>query len=42
MTRKPYRQYSRDYKVEATAPMGSFFHTLKTELITHCDYQTRD
>lgn len=24
------------------APMESFFHTLKTELVHHCDYQTRD
>lgn len=24
------------------APMESFFHTLKTELVVHCDYQTRD
>lgn len=24
------------------APMESFFHTLKTELIMHCDYGTRD
>ncbi len=24
------------------APMESFFHTLKTELIMHCDYKTRD
>ena len=24
------------------APMESFFHTLKTELVTHCDYQTQD
>jgi transposase InsO family protein len=24
------------------APMESFFHTLKTELVMHCDYQTRD
>jgi putative transposase len=23
------------------APMESFFHTLKTELVMHCDYQTR-
>jgi putative transposase len=22
--------------------MESFFHTLKTELATHCDYKTRD
>jgi len=22
--------------------MESFFHTLKTELVMHCDYQTRD
>ena len=24
------------------APMESFFHTLKTELVMHCNYQTRD
>ena len=24
------------------APMESFFHTLKTELVVHCDYKTRD
>ncbi len=24
------------------APMESFFHTLKTELVMHCDYKTRD
>ncbi len=24
------------------APMESFFHTLKTELVHHCDYPTRD
>ena len=24
------------------APMESFFHTLKTELVHHCDYQTRE
>lgn len=24
------------------APMESFFHTLKTELVMHCSYQTRD
>jgi transposase InsO family protein len=24
------------------APMESFFHSLKTELVMHCDYQTRD
>jgi transposase InsO family protein len=24
------------------APMESFFHTLKTELVMHCDYQTRE
>ena len=24
------------------APMESFFHTLKTELVMHCDYRTRD
>jgi putative transposase len=22
--------------------MESFFHTLKTELVMHCDYRTRD
>ena len=24
------------------APMESFFHTLKTDLVMHCDYKTRD
>jgi putative transposase len=24
------------------APMESFFHTLKTELVMHCDYRTRE
>jgi len=24
------------------APMESFFHTLKTELVMYCDYKTRD
>ncbi len=24
------------------APMESFFHTLKSELVSHCDYQTRE
>jgi transposase InsO family protein len=24
------------------APMESFFHTLKTELVHHCDYPTRE
>src|SRR4051794_38603949 len=24
------------------APMERFFHTLKTELVMHCDYKTRD
>ena len=24
------------------APMESFFHTLKTELVMHCDYITRE
>ena len=24
------------------APMASFFHSLKTELVMHCDYKTRD
>lgn len=24
------------------APMESFFHTLKTKLVMHCDYQTRE
>lgn len=24
------------------APMESFFHSLKTELVTHCNYRTRD
>jgi transposase InsO family protein len=23
-------------------PMGSFSHSLKTELVMHCDYKTRD
>jgi transposase InsO family protein len=24
------------------APMESFFHTLRTDLVMHCDYKTRD
>ena len=24
------------------APMESFFHSLKTELVMHCDYKTRE
>ena len=24
------------------APMESFFHSLKTELVLHCDYKSRD
>jgi transposase InsO family protein len=27
---------------DVNAPMESFFHTLKTELVMHCDYRTRD
>ena len=29
-------------RIEVNAPMDSFFHTLKTELVMHCDYKTRD
>ena len=47
-----YRQLMRQYGIQQSmsrkgdcwdnAPMESFFHTLKTELVMHCDYKTRD
>jgi hypothetical protein len=41
--RYPIRQsMSRKGDCWDNAPMESFFHTLKTELVMHCDYQTRD
>jgi putative transposase len=46
-----YRDLLRSYAIRQSmsrkgncwdnAPMESFFHTLKTELVMHCDYQTR-
>ena len=41
--RYPIRQsMSRKGDCWDNAPMESFFHTLKTELVMHCDYKTRD
>jgi len=41
--RYPIRQsMSRKADCWDNAPMESFFHTLKTELVMHCDYKTRD
>jgi len=47
-----YRQMLSEYGIRQSmsrkgdcwdnAPMESFFHTLKTELVMHCDYRTRD
>jgi transposase InsO family protein len=31
-----------NFRDSINAPMESFFHTLKTELVHHRDYQTRD
>ena len=33
---------SRKGNCRNNAPMESFFHTLKTDLVMHCDYKTRD
>ena len=33
---------SRKGDCRDNAPMESFFHSLKTDLVMHCDYQTRD
>jgi putative transposase len=33
---------SRKEDCRNNARMESFFHTLKTELVMHCDYQTQD
>jgi putative transposase len=43
LTRHGIRQ-SMSHKGDCwdNAPMESFFHTLKTELVMHCDYKTRD
>jgi transposase InsO family protein len=43
VSRYPIRQsMSRKGDCWDNAPMESFFHTLKTELVMHCDYKTRD
>jgi len=44
LARYPMIQQSMSRKGDCwdNAPMESFFHTLKTELIMHCDYKTRD
>lgn len=43
LTRHAIRQsMSRKGDCWDNAPMESFFHTLKTELVMHCDYKTRD
>jgi len=43
LTRHGIRQsMSRKADCWDNAPMESFFHTLKTELVTHCDYSTRE
>jgi transposase InsO family protein len=43
LTRYGIRQsMSRKADCWDNAPMESFFHTLKTELVVHCDYPTRD
>src|SRR4051812_38785596 len=42
-TRHGIRQsMSRKGNCWDNAPMESFFHTLKSELVMHCDYKTRD
>jgi putative transposase len=42
LNRRTIRQsMSRKGNCWDNAPMESFFHTLKTELVMHCDYQTR-
>jgi len=43
LTRYGIRQsMSRKADCWDNAPMESFFHTLKTELVVHCDYPTRE
>jgi len=43
LTRHGIRQsMSRKADCWDNAPMESFFHTLKTELVVHCDYPTRE
>jgi len=43
VSRYPIQQsMSRKGDCWDNAPMESFFHTLKTELVMHCDYKTRD
>ena len=43
LTKQAIRQsMSRKGDCWDNAPMESFFHTLKTELVMHCDYKTRD
>jgi len=43
LTRHAIRQsMSRKGNCWDNAPMESFFHTLKTELVMNCDYKTRD
>lgn len=37
-----FQSMSRKGNCWDNAPMESFFHTLKTELVMHCDYKTRD
>ena len=37
----PRRSVCRKGDCWDNAPMESFFHTLKTELVMHCDYKTR-
>jgi transposase InsO family protein len=41
--RSPARSRGVDAGIESCQRAdGSFFHTLKTELVMHCDYKTRD
>lgn len=44
LIRKPLIRQSMSRKANCwdNAPMESFFHSLKTDLVMHCDYQTRD
>ena len=37
-----HQSMSRKGNCWDNAPMESFFHTLKSELVMHCDYKTRD
>jgi transposase InsO family protein len=41
MERKERMHHTREFKLEAVR-LESFFHSLKTELVMHCDYKTRD